>query len=167
MAEVPVIYCQVFNYRANGLVNENSRGISSLPPLELQIAAWKQIDPKLQSIGAILGEGHEELIAEATRAAAAHDIELHVRTVSSDRETQYVFNRLVSDIDGFWLFPDNRVLSTTVLRYMVDYAARRRVQVAVFNESLLNLGASLSSSAIEADIAQTITILILDPAIIE
>lgn len=156
MADVPIIFCQVFNYQDNGLVGNNSRGVSSLPPLDLQISAWKKIDPDLQHIGAILGEGHEELIQEAQLAADAHGIELHLRTVKSDRETQYVFNRLVSEIDGFWLFPDNRVLSGAVLHHIVTYAARRKVQVAVFNESLLQLGATLSASAVEADIAGTI-----------
>jgi len=157
MADVPIIFCQVFNYQINGLVSDNSRGVSSLPPLDLQIAAWKKIDPELQRVGAILGEGHEELIQEAQLAADAHGIELHLRTVKSDRETQYVFNRLVGEIDGFWLFPDNHVLSAAVLRHMVTYAARRKVQVTVFNESLLQLGATLSASAVEADIAETIT----------
>lgn len=156
MSTVPVVFCQVFNVQQHNLITDNSRGISSLPPLDLQITAWKKINPELKSIGAIIGAGHEDLIAEAELAAATHGIELHLRTASSDRETLYLFNRLVADIDGFWLFPDNRVLSTPVLKEMLTYAARHRVQVAVFNESLLEMGASLSSSAVDVNIADTI-----------
>jgi len=156
MSTVPVVFCQVFNIEQNKLISDNSRGVASLPPLDLQIAAWKKINPELQSIGAIIGEGHEDLIAEAELAAATHGIELHLRTATSDRETLYLFNRLVVDIDGFWLFPDNRVLSTPVLKEMLTYAARRRVQVAVFNESLLAMGAALSSSTVDANIAETV-----------
>jgi len=156
MSKVPVVFCQVFNVAPNNLLSANSRGVNSLPPLDLQIAAWKKIDPTLKSIGAIVGPGHEDLIAEAELAAATHGIELHLRTAGSDRETLYVFNRLVGEIDGFWLFPDNRILSAPVLKEMLSYASRHQVQIAVFNESLLKMGATLSSSAVDADIAHTI-----------
>ncbi len=156
MSKVPVVFCQVFNIEQNNLLSDNSRGISSLPPLDLQIAAWKELDPSLSSIGAIVGPGHDDLIAEAEVAAAAHGIELHFRIAKSDRETLYLFNRLVGEIDGFWLFPDNRILSGSVLKEMLSYASRHRVQIAVFNESLLDLGATLSSSTVDADIADTI-----------
>jgi len=156
MSKVPVVFCQVFNIEQNDLLSNNSRGISSLPPLELQIAAWKEIDPSLSSIGAIVGPGHDDLIAEAELAAVEHGVELHFRVAKSDRETLYLFNRLVGNIDGFWLFPDNRILSGSVLKEMLNYATQHRVQISVFNESLLELGATLSSSAVETDIADTI-----------
>jgi ABC-type uncharacterized transport system substrate-binding protein len=156
MSKVPVVFCQVFNIEQNDLLTDNSRGISSLPPLELQIAAWKELDPSLASIGAIVGPGHDDLIAEAELAAVAHGVELHFRVAKSDRETLYLFNRLVGNIDGFWLFPDNRILSGSVLKEMLNYATQHRVQISVFNESLLELGATLSSSAVETDIADTI-----------
>lgn len=156
MSTVPVVFCQVFNIQQHKLITDNSRGIAPLPPLDLQIAAWKEINPDLKSIGAIIGEGHDDLIEEAELAAAAHGIELHFRTANSDRETLYLFNRLAAEIDGFWLFPDNRVLSTPVLKEMLSYAARHRVQIAVFNESLLAMGATLSSSTVDANIAETV-----------
>lgn len=156
MSNTPVVFCQVFNIEQNNLLTGNSRGIAALPPLDLQIAAWKKIDPALKSIGAIIGEGHEDLIAEAKLAAAKHGIDLHVRTAKSDRETLYLFNRLVGEIDGFWLFPDNRILSTPVLKELMNYAVRHRVRVAVFNDSLLAMGATLSSTTLESDIADTV-----------
>lgn len=156
MSKAPVVFCQVFNIQEYDLLTENSRGVAALPPLDLQIAAWKQLDPTLHSIGAIIGDGHEDLIAEARLAAAAHGIDLHIRTAKSDRETLYLFNRLVSEIDGFWLFPDNRILSVPILQEIMSYAARHRVRVSVFNESLLSMGAALSSTTLETDIADTV-----------
>ena len=152
-AKVPIVYCQVFNIGANNLISDQSKGIASIPPLELQLRAWKQLDPGLETIGAIIGEGHGELIAEATRATEAQGIELRYRISQSDRESLYTFNRLIPDIDGFWLFPDNRVLSPTVLRHMLDYASRHRVQVAVFSPVLLDMGATISATSVHADIA--------------
>lgn len=154
ITELPVVFSQVFN--DNNLSGENLKGVAAIPPLDLQLQAWRQINPELRNVGAILGEGHEHLIEEAIRATEANGMHLHYRLAKSDRETLYLFTRLVPDIDGFWLFPDNRILSSSVLREMLAYATRHRVQVAVFNDSLLVLGAAISTTSVNADIAQTI-----------
>jgi ABC-type uncharacterized transport system substrate-binding protein len=156
MARMPVVFSQVFNFRDHELVTDSSRGIATLPPLDLQIAAWKKIDPTMSSIGAIIGEGHDELIAEARLAAEKHGVQLHIRNAKSDRETMYLFNRIAGKIDGFWLFPDNRILSARVLRQILKSSERHRIRVTVFNESLLSMGASVSASPVAANIADTI-----------
>ncbi len=156
MAHLPVVFSQVFNFREHDLLTDNSRGIATLPPLDLQIAAWKKIDPTISSIGAIIGTGHDELIAEARMAAEKHGVRLHLRRAKSDRETMYLFNRMAGEIDGFWLFPDNRILSAQVLRQILKSSERHRIRVTVFNESLLSMGASVSASPVDANIADTI-----------
>jgi len=159
-AKVPVVFCQVFNVEENELISDQRKGIAPIPPLELQLKAWLELDPALKNVGAILGEGHEELIAEAQLTTRTAGVNLHYRMVGSDRETLYVFNRLVPDIDGFFLFPDNRVLSRTVLTEMLSYASRHHVQVAVFNDTLLGLGATISASAVDADIASSVVVVL-------
>ena len=57
---------------------------------------------------------------------------------------------------GFWLFPDNRILSARVLKQMLDDANRQQVPVVVPNESMLQMGAAISISTVAADIATTI-----------
>ena len=156
MAQAPVVFSQVFNYQDHDLLNERSRGIAALPPLEAHIAAWKEMDPSLSRIGIIIGHGHEKLIAEAEFAAEKYGVELVLRTVQSDRETLYYFNRMIRNIDGFWLFPDNRILSGPVLQKMLTEADRLRVPVAVPNEAILSMGASISFSTVAEDIAATI-----------
>lgn len=156
LPETPVIFCQVFNYRSHNLVSKYVSGVSSVPPLELQLRAWKELDPNLKSVGAIVGRGHEELISEAERATVEASVELHHRIAHSDRETLYLFKRLVPLVDGFWLFPDNRVLSPAVIDQIFAYAARHNVQIAVFNPSLLQLGAVMSASTVDADVALSV-----------
>ena len=85
-----------------------------------------------------------------------HEIELLVRTAHSDQETLYLFRRMLADIDGFWLFPDNRVLSARVLNEMLADASRRSVTVVVPNEAMLQIGAAISMTTVAADIAATI-----------
>jgi len=155
MSDKPVVFSQVFNYQK--LLTENSRGVSSIAPLDAQIAAWKEMNPSISRIGAIVGEGHDDLIAEAELAAERHGIELLAHVTHSDQETLYVFKRIIRDIDGFWLFPDNRVLSRRALQQIMEGAERQRVPVLVPTESLLSMGASMSVSSVASDIAETIT----------
>ena len=74
----------------------------------------------------------------------------------SDQETLYFFRRMVRDIDGFWLFPDNRILSARVLQEMLADANRQQVPVTVPSDAMLKMGATLSISTVAADIARTI-----------
>lgn len=156
MSEKPVVFSQVFNHQDHGLLTENTRGVAAIPPLDAQIAAWKKLDPTMVRIGVIIGEGHDELIEEARLAAEKHGVELRVQLTRSDQETLYFFRRMVRDIDGFWLFPDNRILSGRVLQEMLADANRQQVPVTVPTESMLELGATLSMSTVAADIARTI-----------
>ena len=157
MSNHPVVFSQVFNYQHHHLLQDNSRGVAALPPVDAQLAAWKAADPGLSRIGLILGQGHEELITEAELAAQRHGIDLVVQITHSDQETLYFFRRMIRDIDGFWLLPDNRVLSSRVLRQMLADAKQRRVPVSVPSDSMLSLGAMISMTAKASDIAATIT----------
>ena len=156
MSKQPVVFSQVFNYEHHQLLKENSRGIAAMPPPDAQIAAWKEIDPSVSRIGVIVGEGHDDLITEAEIAAQRHGVELVVQVTRSDQETLYFFRRMIRDIDGFWLFPDNRILSTRVLQQMLEDANRQRVPVNVPSDSMLSLGAMVSMTSQASDIADTV-----------
>jgi ABC-type uncharacterized transport system substrate-binding protein len=152
----PIVFCQVFAYedvlKGGGAI----WGVHSLPPLALQLKAWQTIDPTLRSIALILGEERGVLAAEATKAAATIGAEVRLETSHSDRETLYLFKRLAAQVDGLWLFPDNRVLSPTVLRELLNYANSHNVGVLALNESLLRWGALASAASVPADIAETV-----------
>ncbi len=156
MANSPVVFSQVFNHQDYGLLTDNSRGVAPLAPLDAQLAAWTEVDPTLSIIGMIVGEGHDDLIAEAQLAAQKHNVELRIQISDSDQETLYFFRRMEQDIDGFWLFPDNRILSSRSLQLILESSRRGQVAVAVPNESLLKMGATISMATQAEDIAATI-----------
>lgn len=156
MADTPVIFSQVFNHQDHGLLTANSRGVAPLAPLNAQLAAWIKIDPTISRIGMIVGEGHDDLITEAQLAAQKQKVELRVRIAHSDQETIYLFRRMAQDIDGFWLFPDNRILSSRALQQILESARRGRIAVAVPNESMLAMGGTISMGTRAEDIAATI-----------
>ena len=162
MADIPVVFSQVFNHQDYDLITDQSRGVASLPPPDAQLSAWKDLDPTLARVGMIIGDGHDGLIEDAQLAAERHGIELRIQIANSDQETMYFFRRMVRDIDGFWLLPDNRILSARVLREMIDEANRLRVPVAVPNDSMLAMGATISLSTVAADIADTIVKVLRD-----
>ena len=162
MSDHPVVFSQVFNYNGHGLLQDNSRGVAALPPIDAQLAAWKEADPTVSRIGLILGDGHDELITEAEIAAQRHGLDLVVKISHSDQETLYFFRRMVRDIDGFWLLPDNRVLSARVLQQMLADAKQRRVPVSVPSDSMLSLGAMISMTTKASDIAATIANIVRD-----
>lgn len=156
MSEAPVVFSQVFNYQDHALLGERSRGVAAIAPLHAQLGAWKKVEPTLESVGLIIGPGHEALIEEASLAADAHDVKLTISIANSDQEALYYFRRMVREIDGFWLLPDNRVLSTRALHDMVQEANQRSVSVLVPNRKMLSIGGAISVSTVAADIAARI-----------
>lgn len=157
MSRKPVVFSQVFNHQDHNLLTDNSRGVAAFAPLDAQLAAWRQLDPSVSQIGVIIGEGHDDLIAAAELAAERLGIDLRIHVSRSDQETLYFFKRMVRDIDGFWLFPDNRILSRRALQQIMDDARRQQVPVLAPSESMLSIGASLSITTVASDIADTIT----------
>ena len=151
-----VVFCQVFNYQMLDLSAKHTRGVSFLPPAELQFRAWKKLDPGLQRVGVITGPGHKELIAEAREAAKHHGIELIHRTVQSDKEMLYDFKRLTPEIQGLWLLPDDRILSRRVLREIMSYSAKHQQEVVVFHPELLRFGGLMSINSVDADVSDQV-----------
>ncbi len=156
LADTPMVFCQVFNYLGHDLLSPNSKGVKLLPPFLLQLEAWTELSPALQSIGLVIGPNQEDLIAEAAQAAESYEIELTSRVVSSDKEALYVFKRLTPSIQGFWLLPDNRILSPRVLKEMMSYGTAHGVQIVVFNSQLMNLGAVMTITSNDADVAEQV-----------
>ena len=74
----PVVFSQVFNFSDTDLLSENVKGVAVLPPIELQLDAWRKLNPGLRNVGAIIGAGHDDLIAEADsgNAGKGHQISL-------------------------------------------------------------------------------------------
>ena len=150
-----VVFCQVFNYREHGLVAAHSKGVSVVPPPSLLFQAWRDFDPELRVIGVVTGPDHDDLIAEIRHAADHAGIGVLHEQVDSDKEALYVFRRMVPNIQGFWILPDNRVLSPSVIKEMINYGRKHKKQVVGFSSTLLELGALMSFENRSADVAKT------------
>ena len=153
----PIIFAQVFNYQELLVRGRAIRGVTAMPPLDLQVRDWKKIDPNLRRLGLIVSQQQTDLIPLAEQAAAvAGGSPLSMRFPDSDRATLYLFKRLAPQIDGLWLVPDDRILSPTVLRELLSYAVSHGVRVCVFSDAVLDWGALMSASPTPEDIARTV-----------
>ena len=152
----PMVFCQVFNYLDAGLISASSKGVNFLPPFDAQLARWKELAPGVDHVGIITGPNQGDLLAEIRTAAERHDVELTVRNVSSDKEALFEFKRIVREIDGLWLLPDNRILSPDVVREIMSYSALHQKQIVVFGANLLEMGGLMSVTSDPADVAEQV-----------
>ncbi|HEU0187235.1 MAG TPA: ABC transporter substrate binding protein [Gallionellaceae bacterium] len=151
-----VVFCQVFNHQDYALLSARHKGVSLTPSPQRIFAAWRALAPSITDVGVITGPGLDELIQTARVAARHYGITLHNETVNSDKEFQYAYKQMSNKVQGYWLLPDNRVLSGITLRDVMTFSVRNSKQVAVFNSDLLNLGGLFSASSDAQDIAQQV-----------
>ena len=154
----PVVFCQVFNYQDYELLSAGQKGVSMMPSMSKTFSTWRVLAPNINDIGVISGPGFEGMIKTATAAAKKNGITLHHETVNSDKEYQYAYKQMADMVQGYWLLPDNRVLSENILRDVMTFSMRNSKQVAVFSEELLSLGGLFSTTSDHQDIAQQVLI---------
>ena len=149
-----VVFCQVYNYQDYALLSPKHKGVSMLPSLSKTFRTWRALSPATTDIGVISGPGFDDAIQMAQAAARVYGFTLHHETVNSDKEYQYAYKRMSKKVQGYWLLPDNRVLSEHILRDIMTFSVRNSKQVAVFSDELLKLGGLFGFSANHQDIAQ-------------
>lgn len=151
--DVPTVFCQIFDYAPLLQEYDHLFGVEPLPPLKLQLQSWRQISPDVQSVGLIVSNDQEALVAEAREVAAELGLELRASFAVTDQDAIYQFKRFAQSVDGLWLYPSRQILSPNSIREMLDYALTHQVQTIVFNESLLDWGALLSVGSNTNDVA--------------
>ncbi|OGI47789.1 MAG: hypothetical protein A2151_01200 [Candidatus Muproteobacteria bacterium RBG_16_65_34] len=156
LAGKQVVFCQVFNYEEARLPATGMKGVSATPPVREQFRYWKLLSPQIKSVGVVTGPGLKALLAEARAAARAHRIELIHHVARSDKEMLYAYKRMAPKVQGFWLLPDNRVLSRDSVRDLLAFSAKEGKQALVFTPDLLDMGALLSAESEPADVADKV-----------
>ena len=156
LVDKQMIFCQVFNYEDEQLPSAMHKGVGMLPSFKKSFSAWKAISPRLKQIAIITGPGLNEYVSKAKTAAKAQGITVLHREVNSDMEFLMEYKSVANSVQGYWLWPDNRVLSGVVLREVLTFSMRGGKQVVVFNDELLELGGLISATADHKDIANNV-----------
>lgn len=151
-----VVFCQVFNYQEYDLVSSMHKGVSMIPEMSKIFRAWGDISPGITDVGLISGPHLDDMVQAAREAAKENGITLHHVAVNFDKEYQYAYKHMAGDVQGYWLLPDNRVLSRTVLRDILSFSMRNGKQVAVSSDELLNLGGLFTISNDYEDVAHKV-----------
>ncbi len=153
-----LVFCQVFNYRDYDLVSPMHKGISILPSPYQVFRTWRHLSPGISDIGVITGPGFEDEIRLASQAARQFQITLHHETVKSDKEYQFAFKKLGKKVQGYWLLPDNRVLSAASLHEVMNYSIYNSKPTAVFSNELLKLGGLFSINSDPVEVAKLVNL---------
>lgn len=162
LTDSPVVFCQVFNYQDYELVSARHKGVSMIPSMPKTFSTWRALSPDITDVGVISGPDFEDVMQTAKTAARNYGITLHHVTVNSDKEYLYAYKQLADKVQGYWLLPDNRVLSGNVLHDVMIFSVRNSKQVAVFGDDarfrdeMLNLGGLFSTGSDYRDIAQQV-----------
>lgn len=135
-----VIFTSIVNHEDYDLVSDQMKGVSALPSPEKLFKDWKLLSPDLTTVAVIAGNNLDNYLTYAALAADKYGIELVVRKVSTDKEFIYKSKHLSMDVQGQWILPDNRVLSSKALKDVMSYASRRGRQIVVFGPKLLAFG---------------------------
>lgn len=151
-----VIFCQVYNFQDYALLSPNHKGVSMMTSFVKTFSTWRTLSINAIDIGVISGPGFDDVMQTAKSAALSQGFRLHHETVNSDKEYQYAFKKMSNKVQGYWLLPDNRVLSENILRDLMTYSVRNSKQVAVFSDELLKLGGLFSIQSNYNDIAQQV-----------
>lgn len=149
-----VVFCQVLNVEASSLVTPWMKGVSGIPSVARQFAAWKLLDPGLRRIGLITGQKASYMVEEAQAAAKALGIEIDHVAVSSDRAVVPALQEMRERrINGLWLAPDSSILSQRAILDLMASTVRYHIPVLAFSPALLKEGALLSATADTGEIA--------------
>lgn len=150
-----VVFCQVLNFEEFDLVTPWMKGVSALPSLAKQFAAWKQLDPSLRRVGVITGRNSKYLFSEAESAARRNGLELVHVEAASERAVLFAAQELhEKKIQGIWLAPDSSILSQRAVMDLMSYSARHSLQVLAFSSALLKEGALISTAPDFQEIAR-------------
>lgn len=149
-----VVFCQVLNVEEFNLVAPWMKGVSGIPSLLKQFAAWKMLDPNLRKVGLITGRRATYMVSEAQSAARALGLELDHVAVSSDRAVLSALQQLRERrIQGLWLAPDSTILSQRTILDVMAHSVRHNLPVLAFSPALLKEGALLSATSDTREIA--------------
>lgn len=149
-----VVFCQVLNVEEFNLVAPWMKGVSGIPSLARQFAAWKALDPGLRKIGLITGQHAGYMLTDAEAAARPLGLEIEHVAVSSDRAVLSALQELRERrIGGLWLAPDSSILSQRAILDLMASSVKHNVPVLAFSPALLKEGALLSATADTREIA--------------
>ena len=163
LGELPLLYCMVSNPARYELAGDNIAGISLDVPGDVQFAAYRTLVPNLRTIGVIYDPSKsEQIVVQATAAAAAMGIELLSVPVTSHKKVLEALRGMLGKIDALWTVPDDTVLTTDSFRFLLITSLERKLPFLAISDIFVKVGALATMAPEPAQMGRQIAQLIGD-----
>ncbi len=141
---IPVVYAMVREPERYGVDGINITGVRMEVPPELVLAQLRLFAPEVNRLGILLSaQNSDPFVGQAIQAAKAAGYTVTARRVTSARDVQRQSTAMLQEVDAIWLLPDPLVITPANFHSLRGQAARARVPLLSYTESLVEAGALL------------------------
>lgn len=153
--EKTILFSSIINWRRLPQ-GDHVYGIANELHPTMHLAHFKTIFPRLKTIGVLYArEFNEQWIALAKESAAYTGISLVTQSVTDMAETRRALQKLLPEIEAFWMIPDPMIISSrNNLIDVIQDCDQHRVPVFSYNELYAPLGVTLIISADESTVGR-------------
>lgn len=147
IADVPIVYCSIFNPFELGLTGGNVAGVAIIASLESQLEIFLEAMPSLRRIGVLYHPAKSAELAEAGREVAQRlGVNLLERQITSPKEVSAALKEILFLIDALWLLPDTTVVTKDVFSYLLWVTLDNKLPILAFSEGLVKSGSLMALS---------------------
>ena len=145
LADIPVVFVMVTNPAKHKLNRPHVVGISLDIPIQQQFRIYRTLIPSLQTIGTLYDPGKSShLIRQAYHVAKEQGIKIIAIPIVSSREVPSAFRSIRSQIDAFWMLPDDTVVTKNSFKFLLLETIERRLPLLAISSIFVKVGALAS-----------------------
>lgn len=145
--KIPIVFAMVLNSEQYDLKNNNITGISLEIPSNVLFSQFTMIAPNIKKIGVLYhpdssGAAIEKAIIELRKLG----INLTAEKVFSEDNLPESFNKIASQVDGFWMTADPFIINKKNFKFLLKKTLALKIPFIAYSEPFVNAGALFSLS---------------------
>jgi putative ABC transport system substrate-binding protein len=146
-ADIPVVFCSVMYPVIQGFVEtftrpgSNCTGASLSIPADIQFRYFKQIIPKLKTLGVLYTDNTAALIPPSVVVARQMGLNLVAVKVSSEKELSTSLDSIAKIADGIWSVADPNLFNPQSTKFILVNALRKGIPLMGFSRNVVESGA--------------------------
>jgi ABC-type uncharacterized transport system substrate-binding protein len=147
LAQVPLIFAMVVNYRGHGLNGPHVMGISLETPPVAEFSQFMLVLPKLKHVLVFYSSLSTELLDQAREELKSLDITLDAVSVQGQADINAAFSSHAAQADAVWLMSDATVMTPETFSFLNrESLQNHKPFVASLSEEFAERGALMSVS---------------------
>lgn len=145
--DIPVVFCSVMYPVISGFVESfshpggNITGASLSIPADIQFRYFKQIIPKLKTLGVLYTDNTAPLIAPSIVVAHQMGLNLIAVKVASEKELSTSLDSIAKVADGIWSVADPNLFNPQSTKFILVNALRKGIPFMGFSRNVVESGA--------------------------